>query len=166
MHVVRFHSITLWLLFRFFPTTARSFYDDYFNYRPIFSSLLWTVAVYLGGVIKNKFDHVILTLVGFCVISLWSFSGFFSNHKKALLRWLLHLHVKFQPISSSSLPCRHDRPSIFFYLKNQSKLCKSLSDSNQNWCTLIIPLCVASFNLIEVCVCVLWAKVQSVRNEE
>ena len=32
--------LTLWLLFRFFSTTARSFYDDYFNYRAIFSSLL------------------------------------------------------------------------------------------------------------------------------
>ena len=33
-----------------------------------------------------------------CVISPWPLSRFFSNHKKALLRWLLHLHSNFQLI--------------------------------------------------------------------
>ena len=38
--VVEFHFKTLWLLLKFFSTTARSFYDNHFNYRLIFSSLL------------------------------------------------------------------------------------------------------------------------------
>ena len=44
---------------------------------------------------------------------------FFPIHKKALLRWLLHLsiHAKFQPIPSSGLLRRHDRPSTFFKWK-------------------------------------------------
>jgi len=48
---------------------------------------------------------IILTLVGFYVISLWSFSWFLSNHKKALLRWLLHLHAKFKiyPVGMTDL---------------------------------------------------------------
>ena len=37
----------------------------------------------------RKFDRVILTPVGFCVISLWSFPRFLSNHKKELLLCLL-----------------------------------------------------------------------------
>ena len=45
---------------------------------------------------RTKFDHVILTPVGFCVISLWSFSWFLSNDKEVLLQWLLHFHDKFQ----------------------------------------------------------------------
>ena len=64
-----------------------------------------------------KFDRVFLTPVGFCVISPWSFSGFLLNHKKALLQWLFHLHAKFRSIPSSGLPCRRDRPSIFFLRK-------------------------------------------------
>jgi len=47
------------------------------------------------------------------------FSGFLSNHEKALLRWLLHLHAKFQPIPSRSLSCRRDRPLTFYYVKNR-----------------------------------------------
>jgi len=39
----------------------------------------------MGGFLIHKFDRVILTLVGFCVKSPWSFSGFLSNHKKVLL---------------------------------------------------------------------------------
>ena len=39
---------------------------------------------------------MILTQVGFCVISQWPLAGFLSNHKKALLRWFLHLHSNFQ----------------------------------------------------------------------
>ena len=66
-----------------------------------------------------KFDRVIFTPVGFCAISPWSFSGLLSNRKKALLRCLLNLHAKFHPIPSSGLPCRCDRPSTFFYTKNQ-----------------------------------------------
>ena len=56
-----------------------------------------------GRFLMCKFNHVILTPVGFCVISPWSFSRFLSNHKKALLQWLLHLHAKFRPIPSSGL---------------------------------------------------------------
>ena len=55
-----------------------------------------------------------MTQVGFCVISPWSLSRFLSNHKKALLRWLLHLHINFQLIPQRSLPCRRDRPSTLF----------------------------------------------------
>ena len=33
-----------------------------------------------------KIDRVIVTQVGFCVISRWPLTGFLSNHKKALLR--------------------------------------------------------------------------------
>jgi len=80
IHIVGFHCITLWVLLRFFSTTTRSFYDDYFNYRSIFSSLLWMVAVQLGGFFIRKFDCIILTPVGFCVISLWTFSWLFLNH--------------------------------------------------------------------------------------
>ena len=53
----------------------------------------------------HKIDCIIVTQVGFCVISPWSLSRFFSNHKKALLRWLLHLHSNFQLIPSRGLPC-------------------------------------------------------------
>jgi len=63
----------------------------------------------------HKFDHVILTLVGFCHISA-AFSGFLSNHKIALLRWLLHLFTKFHPIPCTGLPCRHD----LFYMRKKS----------------------------------------------
>ena len=56
-----------------------------------------------------KIDHVILTQVGFCVISPWSLSRFLSNHKNALLRWLLHLLISFQLIPPRGLPCRRDR---------------------------------------------------------
>ena len=42
------------------------------------------------------------------------FPRFLSNHKKALLWWLLHIHAKFQPILSSALPCRRDRALTFF----------------------------------------------------
>ena len=45
-----------------------------------------------------KIDRVIVTQVGFCAISPWSLSRFLSNHQKALLRWLLHLHSNFQLI--------------------------------------------------------------------
>jgi len=67
-----------------------------------------------GWIFYSKFDHIILTTVGFCVISPWSFSGFLSYHKKALLRWSLYLHAKFHPIPFSGLPCRRDRPLTFF----------------------------------------------------
>jgi len=33
--------------------------------------------------------------------------------QNTLLQWLLHLHVKFQSIPVSGLPCRRDRPLIF-----------------------------------------------------
>ena len=65
-----------------------------------------------------KIDCVIVTQIEFCVISLWSLSQFFSNHKKALLRWLLHLHSNIQLISSRGLPCGRDRPSTLFYANN------------------------------------------------
>ena len=45
-----------------------------------------------------KIDCIIVTQVGFCVISPWSLSRFLSNHQKALLRWLLHLQSYFQLI--------------------------------------------------------------------
>ena len=45
-----------------------------------------------------KIDRVIVTQVGLCVISPWSLSRFLSNHQKALLRWLLHLHSNLQLI--------------------------------------------------------------------
>ena len=53
--------------------------------------------VCLVGVKTNSFlfikvDRVIVTQVGFCVIYQWLLSGLLSNHKKALLRLLLHLH--------------------------------------------------------------------------
>jgi len=83
-----------------------------------YSEQLWYTE--LGGLFIHNFDHIILTPAGFCVISPWSFFGFLSKHKKALLRWLLHLHAKFHPIPSSGLPCRSDRPSTFFYVKNKS----------------------------------------------
>ena len=72
----------------------------------------------LGGFLICKFDCVILTTVGFCAISPWSFSGFLSNHKKALLLCLLHLHAKFQFIPQSGLPCGCDNKSILFYANN------------------------------------------------
>ena len=84
-----------------------------------------------GRIFIHKFDHVILTPVEFCVISPWSFSRFLSNYKKAHLQWLLHMHAKFQPVHSSSLPCRRDRPLIFFtqkishnFIRFQPKLVK------------------------------------------
>jgi len=113
--VVGFHFITLWLLLRFFSTTARSFYDDYFNYRPI--STLNGVSI-TGWIFIHKFNRVILTPVGFCVTSPWFFSGFLSNHKRALPQWLLHLHAKFHPIPSSGLFFRRDRPSTFLHKKS------------------------------------------------
>ena len=67
-----------------------------------------------------KIDCVIVTQVEFCVISPWSLSRFFSNHTKALLRWLLHLHSNFQLIPSSGLPCGRDRPSTLSCTNNQS----------------------------------------------
>ena len=39
---------------------------------------------------------------------------FSSNHKKVIPWWKLHLHAKFHPIPSSSLPSRLDKPSTFF----------------------------------------------------
>jgi len=49
------------LLDRFLSTTARAFYDDYYNCRPIFSSLLNRSG-------QNFIKCVILTLDGFCVL--------------------------------------------------------------------------------------------------
>ena len=40
IHIVGLHFINVWLLLKFFSATARSFNDDYFNYRSIFISLL------------------------------------------------------------------------------------------------------------------------------
>ena len=42
---------------------------------------------------------------------------FFPIPFKSLLQWLLHLYVKFEPIPSSSLPCRCDRSSTCFTWK-------------------------------------------------
>ena len=58
---------------------------------------------YVAGVKTNtllfiKIDHIIVTQVGFCVISPWFLSRLLSNHQTALLRWLLHLHNNFQLI--------------------------------------------------------------------
>ena len=50
-----------------------------------------------------KLDRVIVTQVGFSVISPWSLPRFLSNYKKALLRWLLHLHSNFQLIPPRGL---------------------------------------------------------------
>ena len=47
----------------------------------------------------------------------WVVSYFSLFPLKPLLRWLLHLHAKFQPIPSSGLPCRHDRLSTFLMQK-------------------------------------------------
>ena len=80
-----------------------------------------------------KIDRVILTQVGFCVISPWSLSRFLPNHKKALLRWLLHLHINFQLILPRRLPCRRDRPLTLFYANNRSYLRECSSDSYQSW---------------------------------
>ena len=66
-----------------------------------------------------KINRIIVTQVGFCVISQWSLSGFPLNHKKALLRWLLHLHYNFQVISPRSSPCECDRILTLFYANNQ-----------------------------------------------
>ena len=44
------------------------------------------------------------------------------NRKKALLRWVLHLHINFQLIPPRDLPCRRDRPSTLFYANNRSYL--------------------------------------------
>ena len=35
MHIVGFHFVTHWLLFRFLYTTARAFYDNYSDYRSV-----------------------------------------------------------------------------------------------------------------------------------
>ena len=67
-----------------------------------------------------KIDRVIVTQIGFCGISRWPLTGFLSNHKKALLRQLLHLHSNLQLIPSSGLPCGRDRPSTLFYANNRS----------------------------------------------
>ena len=53
LHVVGFGIITQWFVFRFFYTTARTLYDNYSSYTPIFSSLL--LAVCLVGVKTNSF---------------------------------------------------------------------------------------------------------------
>ena len=119
---------------------------------------------------NHKFNQKILTFVGFCVISPWSFSQFLLNHKKTLLRWLLHLHATFQLISSSCLPCRHDRPSTILYVKidhNPVNLYRIPTKRRLVWkCALISFLCIPNFSSIRVYVYILWAKMQSVRNEE
>ena len=66
------------------------------------------------------FQNSVTYRVRFCAISQWLLFGFLSNHKKALLRWLLHLHNNLQLIPSRGLPCGHDRSSTFFYANNQS----------------------------------------------
>ena len=75
LHRVGFRIITQWFVIQLFYTTARTFYEDYSSYTPIFSSLL--LAVCLIGVKTNTFlllkiNRVIVTQVGFCVISPWS----------------------------------------------------------------------------------------------
>ena len=62
-----------------------------------------------GWIFIRKFDCAILTPVGFCIISPLSFSGFISNHKKALLLCLLHLDAKFQLNPRIGLLCRRDK---------------------------------------------------------
>ena len=64
--------------------------------------------------------RVILTPVGFCLIFM-IFSWFLLNHKKTLLRWLLHLYAKLQPVVYPV----SDRSLTF--------LCEKSSHSNQNW---------------------------------
>ena len=72
-----------------------------------------------------------MTQVGFCVISPCSLSRFISNHRKALLRCLLHLHSNFQLLPLSGLPCRRDSKSILFYANNRSYLQNHSSDLHQ-----------------------------------
>jgi len=113
IHVIGFHFITLWLLLRFFCTAARSFHDDYFNYKTDFQlttlngcGITGWILLYLQIRLHN-FD------TGWVLSHIFAdfFSGFVSNHKKTLLQWLLYLHAKFHPIPSSGLLCRCDRPS-------------------------------------------------------
>ena len=79
MHLVWFHFITHWHLSDFsvllqglfmMTTTTTDRFSAHCS------------AVLLGRVFNDKFNHVILILVGFCVISPWPFSGFLSNHKR------------------------------------------------------------------------------------
>ena len=62
----------------------------------------------------TKIDRIAVTQVGFCVLSRWTLTGILSNHKKVLLRLLLHLHSNCQLIPSSGLPCGRDRPLTLF----------------------------------------------------
>ena len=57
------------------------------------SIVVCLVGVKTNSILFIKIDRVIVTQVGVCVISRWPLSQFFSNHKKALLQWLLHLHT-------------------------------------------------------------------------
>ena len=103
------------------------------------------------GFFIQKFNRIIP--VGFYVIPPWSFSEFFSNHKKALLLCLLHLHAKCQliPWSSSqqiNLVLREQlviTPEIFngFALKLVRRF------------VLMCLFCVPSFSLILACVHIL-----------
>ena len=112
----------------FFFRFLRFFVQFFFNARNILSIIPSTAGkiVYPVPALYNlpflfiKIDRVILTQVGFRVISPWSLSRFLSNHRKALLRWLLHLHINFQLILPRRLPCRRDRPSTLFYANNRS----------------------------------------------
>ena len=89
------------------PLVARVIASD-FGARPILGEFLYTdfqliaisglssIGVKTNTFLFIKIDRVIVTQVGFCVISPWSLSRFLSNHQKALLRKLLHLHSNFQ----------------------------------------------------------------------
>jgi len=73
--IVWFHFIIYRLSFRFFCATARTFYDDYYNYRLILSSLLskrftwyaWKLINFLFTKLNCKIWHKI----GFGFIPLW-----------------------------------------------------------------------------------------------
>ena len=114
-------------------TTARAFYNGYFNCRLIsvhYSKQLWYNWVdFLFANLKALF-WCWLVLCHISMVFFW----FLSNHKKVLSQCLLHLHAKFYPIPSSGLPCMHDR-SLTFLHEKLVITSKCSSDSNKNWCT-------------------------------